>query len=67
MRARFQFIKPEEMEATISITMPLKEWREVMRQLPSSEHPSWRLSMLIANVLGQVEPYIAADVRDIKE
>lgn len=55
IRATMQLTEPEKADATITITMSLREWRAVMRQLPASEWPAWRVGEVIAKLLGQAQ------------
>ena len=50
MRARFFIESPDEIEATMKITMSVKEWTELRDQL-EQKWPSCRLSSAITNVL----------------
>jgi len=50
MRARFLMEAPDEIEATMKITMKLKEWTELRDQL-QEVWPSSRLSSAITSVI----------------
>lgn len=52
MKTRLVIENPDQIEATIKITMTLKEWAEMRDQL-SGKHPSWQLSAAINDVLSQ--------------
>ena len=54
MKARFMIENPSEIEATMEITMNLKMWKELQKQL-SEAHPSWKLSSYISDLLYQAE------------
>lgn len=60
MKARFALDKPDAMEATIHITMTLKQWRELQEQLVNV-YPSWELSSVITDVLMQAGLVFYAD------
>lgn len=45
--------KIEALDVTIALTMPLSEWREVMRQQPNT-YPGWKVAELIAESVGQI-------------
>ena len=52
MKTRFMMENPDEIEATLKITMSLKKWGNLRDQL-SNTYPSWELSAAIADLLGQ--------------
>lgn len=52
MRTKFEFARPDDLTATITMTATIKEWRELVKQLPR-DWPSW-------NVASQVQQVIAA-------
>ena len=61
MRARFLIESPDEIEATMKITMTVKEWTELRDQL-AEKWPSSRLSRAITNVLSEARKvYYAPD------
>jgi hypothetical protein len=45
--------KVEDLDVTISLTMTLAQWRQLMRQLPAS-WPSWKVAELIAKSVGEI-------------
>lgn len=63
MKAKFQLIDPEAMEASITITMTLKQWREVMRQQPQ-QWPACEVGRLIASVIGEANQTFTAEIRE---
>ena len=61
MRARFMIETPDEIEATMKITMTVKEWCEFRDQL-ANKWPSSRLSVAITQVLSEARKvYYAKD------
>lgn len=52
MKARLMIENPDEVEATIKLTMSLKQWDELRSQL-DNKFPSLRLSMVITDLLSQ--------------
>ena len=52
MRARFMFENPSDIEATMKITMSIKEWENLRDQL-AERWPSARLSMCITSLLSE--------------
>ena len=65
MRAKFGLADPDECEATLSITMPLRYWRLLKGQL-NNEFPSFRfgnaISRLIEKACKQFDSTDATDV-----
>ena len=62
MRARFMFESPKEIEATMKVTMTMKEWEELRDQLVE-KWPSSRLSTCITNLLSAAQR-VAYDDKD---
>ncbi len=54
MRANFNIEEPDKLEATIHITMPLSQWKELSAQLTNS-YPSWKLSSVITSLVYQAQ------------
>ncbi|MCW5676283.1 MAG: hypothetical protein KIT15_17040 [Xanthobacteraceae bacterium] len=54
MYVDFKIAKPDEMIATISITMKVKDFRELKRQL-KAEWPSWKIGDAIQAVIRKAE------------
>jgi hypothetical protein len=54
MRTTFKICSPDEIQATLTVTMTVKEWRELRTQLVDS-WPSWQLSRDIGDVIRQAE------------
>ncbi len=52
MKARFMMESPDAIEATMKITMTMKDWCDLRDQL-QEKWPSSRLSNMITNMLGQ--------------
>ena len=53
MKARMSLTEPREIEASLTITMKVKEWEQLRDQLNGS-WPSWKLSAHITDLLSQV-------------
>lgn len=51
MKSSFLIENPGEVEATMQITMKLKEWEALKKQLESNKTPSWELRDQIANLV----------------
>jgi hypothetical protein len=52
MNVKFQVEKPDDVVATLTITMTLRQWKELRDQLNQS-WPSWKLAAAITDVLYQ--------------
>lgn len=52
MIAKFRIEDPDNILATMEITMSIKDWNELRNQLDEA-HPSWRLSSAIRDLLSQ--------------
>lgn len=63
MRARFLIEDPDEIEATMKITMTVKEWTELRDQL-AEKWPSSRLSLVITSVLSEARKIYYAPDKD---
>ena len=62
MRARFMIEAPDEIQATMKITMSVKDWCELRDQL-AQKWPSSRLSAAINSVLAEARKvYYAPEV-----
>ena len=62
MKARFMIEQPDEVQATMKITMTVKEWCELRDQL-QSKWPSSRLSLAITQVLAEARKvYYAPEI-----
>lgn len=61
MQARFMIEKPDEIVATMKLTMPVKEWEELRDQL-SSKWPSHDFSRAINDLLSQARKVVYPSV-----
>lgn len=61
MRSRFMLEDPKNIEATMKITMPLRQWEELRSQL-QDKWPSSDLSSHINSLLSQGRKVFYADV-----
>lgn len=52
MKAQFMIESPDAIEATMKITMTVKEWTELRDQL-DAKWPSWKLSQAITAVISE--------------
>lgn len=46
--------EPERVDVTLTITMPLREWKLIRKELPRS-HPHWELTNIINDAVDKVE------------
>lgn len=60
LEAKFKIEKPDEVVATLSITMSVKEWCELRDQL-SDRYPSWRFSSAINNLVNTANKVFRAE------
>lgn len=51
-RAVVWVTKPDEVDLSMSLTMPAGAWRHLMRQLPSDGSAAGQLGMMISAMLG---------------
>lgn len=63
MKARFMLESPGEVQATMKITMPVKEWEDLRDQL-QEKWPSSRLSHAITSMLSEARRVIYAPEKD---
>ena len=63
MQMRFVIEKPDEAEATMKITMTVREWRELGDQL-KNEYPSWRLGSAINRLVSHARKVYYAENED---
>ena len=54
MKAKLKLENPDDMIATIKLTMTIREWRELKDQLPD-KYPSWKLGSIIFDVIDKAE------------
>jgi len=60
MKARFMIEAPDKIEATMKITMTIKEWTELRDQL-ANQWPSWELSRNITDLITQARKIYYAE------
>ena len=63
MKAVLKIDNPDEVQATVTLTMRLKEWKELSAQLDSS-YPSWKLSEIINGLVSKAERYYAPEEKE---
>jgi len=57
MKARYMIENPQDIEATMKITMTVKEWEELRDQL-QQRWPSARLSSIITSLLSEARKVV---------
>jgi hypothetical protein len=61
MRTHMKLTVPDSVEATMTLTMTIKEWREFSKQL-TDEWPSTRVADAIGSTIDQAEKAVWAHV-----
>ena len=56
MTIKYQLTKPDEVEATLSITMTIAEWKRLNEHLTSS-YPDWQIGAAIRAQITQAEKH----------
>lgn len=54
LKATIKIQCPEDVEVSMTLTMPLREWIELHGQLPS-KYPAWRLTAAINQLVSQAK------------
>lgn len=54
MQASIRLTVPESAQATMTVTMTIKEWKEFRAQLVES-WPSWKIASAISDVINEAE------------
>lgn len=52
MRGKVEVCNPDKVELTLTLTLTVGEWREIMRELPQ-KWPHWQLGGIIADAIGK--------------
>lgn len=65
MKARFSIEDPNEIECSLTITMSVRQWENLRNQL-SREHPSWKLSAAINQVVTEAVRVYKADEIEVE-
>jgi hypothetical protein len=63
MKATFPATDPNEISFSLTVTMPLKKWRELKAQL-TDKYPSWELSRAITDMVFQAQKSFAPELND---
>ncbi len=51
MRTSFRLDNPDEMEATMTLSMPLKEWKQLKEQIGAPRWPSCDFAIAITELI----------------
>lgn len=63
IKAVYQLTKPDDAEASLTLTMTVGEWRRFRAQLADklvSEYPAWRIATMIADLLERAHDHFSA-------
>ena len=50
MKTQFRIENPDDIQMTLTVTMPLDAWKRLRSELPPT-YPSWKLSSAIGNMV----------------
>lgn len=62
IKADFQLEHTDSIPATLSVTMPLKDWRALMRQ-QGRDWPSWDFSAKICDMLAAADKHFTVRIQ----
>lgn len=51
VRGVFSLTDPDEADATLTLVMSVREWKQLAQQL-SNDYPSWRVGIAISRLVG---------------
>lgn len=66
LKARVRIEQPEDVRLTLTVTLPLKEWKRLIDQL-GNQHPSWALEQVAREAVALVEKNIPLTDQEIGE
>lgn len=66
MRAVFEIRNPDAVEASVTVTMTIKQWRELRGQMGNA-WPSWDFARVIGDVIRKAEQQFYAIAPDEDE
>ena len=55
IKARFSFDNPDNLEATVAITMTLRDWKRLRDQLKDTAYPAWRVDAMLRELVEKAE------------
>lgn len=50
MKTQFRIENPDDVQMTLTVTMPARDWK-VLREQLATTYPSWKLSSAITNMV----------------
>lgn len=65
MKAKMFLTDPKEVEASLTITMKLKEWEGLRSQL-TQEYPSWELAISIQELIENTTKHFYSDMGELR-
>lgn len=69
MKARFELTNLSEVEATLTCTMTVGEWRSLKEQLDTAEKsgssPSWEFRAMITELIEKADKHFTATKEDL--
>lgn len=63
MKGEFSANNPQDIEFTLTLTMKLKDWLELKKQL-TTDYPSWRVGEEISDMVMQAKKVFYPEPRD---
>lgn len=61
LEAQISFPKPEEIRASMTITMPIKQWEHIANQLSTEVYEEWPLRAAIMDLVRQAKRVLYAE------
>lgn len=56
-------VKPMGQEYTISITLPLSDWKTLADGITGSEYPKWHVVQAILDAIGHAENHFVSEIK----
>jgi hypothetical protein len=57
VRAEFALASLDEVNATLTITLPIKRWREIAKSLSTEDYAQWPLREVIVDLITQAQQH----------
>lgn len=61
MKGTFKFRNPDALEATITLTAPVSEWK-ALKALLADKWPAWDIGLLLSDVISKAEQTFEAKI-----
>jgi len=55
MKATYRLASPDEAEASLTVTLTVRDWRRLLKQLESGNYPSWVLKDTIRELINKAD------------